>query len=175
MGTDSQEIRELLDERAIRKVLHLYCRGIDRLDRELVASCYHADATDEHGSFSGGVDGFLDWSFRLLERYERTQHFLGSSLVEFGAAGSGTARVESYGVAVHVTPGGPPEHNLTTGFRFIDRFEARADGVWRIASRVATTEWVRASAAEEDWPIGEHLRQGRRDREDPIYDPFERS
>ena len=170
MATDAEEIRQLIDERDIRRVLHLYCRGIDRMDRALVASCYHADASDEHGSFSGGVEGFLDWSFRLLERYERTQHFIGSTLVEVGAPG--VARAETYGIAVHETPGGEPELNLTTGFRFIDRFEARDRGDWRIAQRVATTEWVRRTSPEDYWPIAETLRSGRRDRSDPIYEPF---
>ena len=35
-------------EREIRRRLHDYCRGIDRLDAELVASVYFADAIDDH-------------------------------------------------------------------------------------------------------------------------------
>jgi len=37
-------ITELVDERDIRNVLTRYCRGIDRIDMELVRSCYHPDA-----------------------------------------------------------------------------------------------------------------------------------
>lgn len=165
---DPAALALLVDEHEIRQVLHRYCRGIDRMDRELVASCYHPDATDEHGSFAGGVDAFLEWCFRLLERYDRTQHFLTNQLVE--PVGPGRARCESYGVAIHEKAGGPPESNLTTGFRFIDRFERRPGAGWRIARRVATTEWVRHISADQIFPIGESLRRGRRDRRDPIYD-----
>ena len=75
-------VRELLDERAIRAVVLRYCRGVDRMDRELVRSCYHDDATDSHGSFVGTVDEFLDWAWRLLGRYTTTMHFVGNLLVE---------------------------------------------------------------------------------------------
>ena len=41
----------MLDERAITRILMLYCRGIDRCDAELLRSCYHEDA---HGVWSFG-------------------------------------------------------------------------------------------------------------------------
>ena len=50
----------LADRQAISDLLLSYCRGIDRLDRELVASCFHSDATDTHGSFQGTIDEFID-------------------------------------------------------------------------------------------------------------------
>ena len=75
-------MQELLDEREIRDVILRYCRGIDRMEVELVRSCYHPDATDEHGSFSGGVDEFLAWVWPLLQRYTMTMHFVGNLLVE---------------------------------------------------------------------------------------------
>ena len=53
----SAELEELIEERAILSVLKRYCRGIDRLDEELVRSCYHEDSTDDHGVYKGkGVD-----------------------------------------------------------------------------------------------------------------------
>lgn len=162
---DDAALQALLDERAIRNVVLRYCRGVDRLDEELVRSCYHSGATDEHGSFSGDVEAYIDWSFGLLRAYDATMHFIGNQLVE--VLGD-VARAESYGVAYHRTQDGEPRQNLTTGFRFIDRFERR-DGEWRIARRVATTEWVRAERPEERWPIPDHLRGGRRDLSDPVY------
>src|SRR5436190_5706644 len=107
-------LRELLDERAIRNVVLTYCRGVDRMDRELVRSCYHDDATEVHGSFTGTIDGYLDWVWHVLSRYERTQHFVGNLLIELRAD---RAHVETYGLASH---GGDPEEtprNLPGGFR----------------------------------------------------------
>src|SRR5579864_9251358 len=94
------------DEDAIKATVLRYCRGIDRMDRELVRSCYHPDATDSHGSFGGGVDDFLTWVWRLLERYTMTMHYIANQLVE--PLGEGRARCESYGVAVHRTDRGEP-------------------------------------------------------------------
>ena len=166
--------RELWAEAQIRKVLLRYARGIDRLDLDLVRSCYHPDATDSHGSFEGTVDEFVTWVERVLRRYDLTMHFLGSPLVELGAdrgdgdAGPTVAAVETYGMAFHRAGGGPPERNLVTGFRFLDRFECRA-GEWRIARRVATTEWWRIDAEADWWPVPDGMLQGRRDRTDPVY------
>jgi len=155
-------------ESEIRRCLLRYVRGVDRLDLELVRSCYHPDATDAHGSFTGTVDEFLVWVERILRRYDLTMHFLGSPLVEFDEAAS--ARVETYGMAFHRAASGPPERNLVTGFRFVDRFERR-DGAWRIAHRIAVTEWSRVDHEDAWWPIPDGMLQGRRDRTDPVYEP----
>lgn len=168
------EIERLLAEHAIERVLHAYCRGIDRMDRELVSSCYHPDAVDTHGSFEGGVDEFLAWVWRLLDRYEHTMHMLTNILVDIDENDSDVAVCESYGIAFHSSANPDPKLNLITGFRFADRFERRpepggARGRWRIARRVATTEWVRADRPEARWPIPATMLRGRRDRGDVIY------
>jgi SnoaL-like domain len=157
------------DELAIHRVVLRYCRGIDRMDRELVRSCYHPEATDSHGSFNGGVEEFLDWVWRILGRYTATMHYIANQLVD-GAADD-RARCESYGVAIHRTDGGEARGNLTTGFRFVDDF-SRRDGDWRIIRRVATTEWVRVERDEERWPIPADMLTGRRDRSDAVYAPW---
>ena len=163
---DEVRLEALLAKQEVRDVIHRYCRGIDRMDETLVRSCYHTDATDEHGSFSGDVDAFIEWTWKLLRRYDSTMHFVGNVLVE---PNGDTARAETYGIAFHQTEGGPPERNLVTGFRFIDRFECRG-GPWRIAKRVSTTEWVRRDLPEMHWPIQDTLRRGTRDRTDPVYE-----
>lgn len=165
-------VQLLADERAIRRVVLRYCRGIDRLDAELVRGCYHPDATDEHGSFAGGVDAYVTWAFGLLERYDSTFHLVANQLVDVAPGGT-VALSESYGIAMHRTEPGPvgtfdPKRNLITGFRFVDRFEKRA-GTWRIATRVATTEWSRIDDEPSRWPVPNHLRPGRRDTADPVY------
>ena len=153
-------------EAEIRRVIACYCRGIDRLDLDTVRACYHPDATDEHGSFSGTVDEYLEWVSRLLRRYRSTMHFLGQQLVEFDSPTS--ARVETYGVSFHESDDTDPRLNLTTGFRFVDRFE-RVGGHWAISRRVAVTEWSRASDPARRWPVPENLRTGVRGPDDPVY------
>ena len=71
---------------------------------------------------------------------------------------------------MHRASSGEPHLNLTTGFRYVDRFERR-DGEWRIAHRVAVTDWSRLTAPDDWWPLPEHHRLGARGATDPIYDP----
>jgi hypothetical protein len=159
------------DVRAIEEVVLRYCRGIDRLDLDLVRSCYHPDATDTHGTFSGTVDEFVAWVGGLLRRYDATFHLVANHLVDFASADpTGEADVavsETYGVAHHRSSDPDPRRNLTVGFRFVDRFERR-DGRWRIAERVATTEWVQAPAPGSRWPVPDDGAVGRRDGDDPL-------
>lgn len=157
----------LSDRQAIHDVVLTYCRGIDRRDRELVASCFHEDATDTHGSFHGSIADFLEWAFRLLDRYDATMHLVANHLATVnGAAAVG----ETYGVAYHRSSDPDPRRNLTVGFRYLDRFERRANGPWRIAKRIATTEWVIAPSPGSEWPIPPNSAVGRRDSSDPLYE-----
>jgi hypothetical protein len=159
-------VSRVVAEAEIRRVTASYCRGIDRLDLDAVRACYHPDATDEHGSFSGTVDEYLEWVARLLRRYRFTMHILGQQLVEFDSPSS--ARVETYGVSCHESDDTDPRLNLTTGFRFVDRFE-RVGGRWAISRRVAVTEWSRAGDPARRWPVPDNLRTGARGPDDPVY------
>src|SRR5258708_22710757 len=76
------KLQQLLDEAEIRRVHIRYCRGIDRMDWDLVRSCYHPDAIDRHGAYNGGVEGFIGWAAELLPNFEATQHFTGNQYVE---------------------------------------------------------------------------------------------
>ena len=163
------EVQALFDQQAIRDVVLRYCRGIDRLDLELVRDCYHPDATDDHGPFRGTRDEYVDWVGRVLPRFTGTMHFVGNQLVE--VAGD-VARAETYGVAYHHgDPPGDPRCNFTTGFRYVDRFERR-DGEWRIATRVAVREWTHTVTAELQVivPPDRDGRRGQRDRTDAVYE-----
>src|SRR5215213_3791716 len=82
-GSDVDEQLELLlAERAITRVLCTYSRGADRFDLELMRSCYWPDGTDDHGSYSGDLDGFIEFVGPALQRFERTNHFLGNILID---------------------------------------------------------------------------------------------
>ncbi|MDH4365910.1 MAG: nuclear transport factor 2 family protein, partial [Acidimicrobiia bacterium] len=71
---------DLLAKEEIREVLFRYCRGIDRLDFDLVESCYHPGAYDDHGTYQGDVPGFITMCKGFLPRFVCTQHFLGNML-----------------------------------------------------------------------------------------------
>jgi hypothetical protein len=162
-------VQELVDRQAITDVVLRYCRGIDRLDLELVRDCYHPDATDEHGTFTGTRDEYVDWVAGVLTRFTGTMHVVANQLVELDGD---EALSETYGVAYHW--GDPPDdqrRNFTTGFRYVDRF-ARRDGDWRIAGRVAVREWTHVVPIEQQLVIPPERdgRRGRRDHDDAVYE-----
>jgi hypothetical protein len=159
-------VARLVAEAEIRAVVMRYCRAIDRLDMDLLRSCYHPDAVDEHGTFTGTVDEYVAWVDRVLRRYDSTMHVVANHLAELDSPTS--ARAETYGFAFHHTDDGDERRNLTMAFRFVDRFELRS-GRWAIARRVAVTEWVRRTDPASWWPSPEGVRVGRRDREDAVY------
>jgi hypothetical protein len=170
-GSDTERLTRVIDQQEIRDVIYRYCRGIDRCDYELVRSCYHPDATDDHGDFRGGVDDFIAYIRRGLPRFERTMHFIGNVLVETDGA---QARAESYLVAYHhlAESRTKPERDFVAGLRYVDDFERR-DGEWRIAARVCVFEWSRIdTVAPGGWSPDEAASTGRRDRSDPVYGPL---
>jgi hypothetical protein len=167
-------VQRLVDRQAIADVVLRYCRGIDRGDLELVRACYHPDATDEHGTFLGTRDEYVDWVGGILTRFTGTMHVVANQLIELdgGARNRDTARCETYGVAYHW--GDPPDdsrRNFTTGFRYVDRF-ARRGGEWRIARRVAVREWTHVVPAEQQLAIPPERdgRRGVRDGSDAVYE-----
>ena len=162
-------VEELLAREEIRRVLVDLARGTDRLDAELIRSCYHPDAIDDHAEYRGGPEGFADWVLEALPYFAATMHFLGNIRIEVDAD---VAYSETYCVAHHLTrpddPGG--ERDLCMGLRYVDRFERRADTGWRIAQRRCVWDWANTLPIDEKHPFGEGYILGRRDREDPSYE-----
>ncbi|MCW3819090.1 nuclear transport factor 2 family protein [Micromonospora sp. DR5-3] len=156
---------ELADRQRIHEVVLRYCRGIDRLDLDLVRSAYHPDGVDHHTGFDGPVDEFLAWVEPLLRRLTGTMHIVGNHLAELHGD---RAVVETYGTAVHWgEPADDPRLNFTSGFRYVDLMTRRA-GRWAIAERWAVREWTRSEAGR--WaPREAPGPTGFRDRRDPLY------
>ena len=159
-------LQRLLDEEAIKKVHIRYCRGIDRMDWDLIRSCYHPDAIDDHGEFVGGIDEFIEYCKKGCPTFISTTHFTGNQLVEVDGD---SAWAEHYARAYHRVEDGPggPIKDLVVNTRYVDRFEKRA-GEWRIAKRVVVVDTDRVDPVNERWVPESQLRSAR-DRSDPSY------
>jgi ketosteroid isomerase-like protein len=156
----------LLARQQIADVIYRYARGIDRMDFDLVRSCYHPDAYDDHGAFAGSVDEFIAAAATFLQRWTATQHFMGNMLIEVDGA---TARAETYAVAYHRREDAQGNgKDDVMGIRYVDRFEKR-QGEWKIAHRVVATEWRRVDPVSGARGRGEVGVWGRRDRDDVLY------
>jgi len=168
--TDAEltRFRRVADQQEMRDVIYRYCRGIDRRDYDLVRSCYHPDAVDDHGDFRGGVDDFIAYVQRGLPRYERTMHVIGNVLAD---PDQDRGRVESYLVAYHHLAASrtKPARDFVAGLRYVDDFARRA-GEWRIAARVCVFEWSRIDlVAPDGWVPAPTATQGRVDGTDLVF------
>jgi hypothetical protein len=151
----------------IRDVTMRYARGVDRLDWDLVRSCYHPDAYDNHGTYRGGVDGFIEYFRHQALHFAGTMHVVSNFLAEVDLA-AGSARSETYCLAHHWTPPGEEAYDLVTGARYLDRFERRT-GEWRIAHRRCVIDWSHKGPSRQ-WGLADRFLRGSRDSQDPLYD-----
>lgn len=136
-ASDQRRLRELLDKQDITETLLRYCRGVDRVDAELIASAYHADAVDNH---NGLVFTGADAGRTLIEKVGHravTRHCLTNVQIRLDGD---VADCESYFTALNITTEGEAAIVATSHGRYVDRFERR-DGQWKIACRVVLPEW----------------------------------
>lgn len=130
-------VLELMDREAIRDCLLRYARGVDRFDRELIVSAFHADAIDEHGKFVGTREEFADWALdQHAKAHLSTQHCLLNHRCELDGD---SAHAETYFMFVSMNRQGKALN--MNGGRYIDRLEKR-DGVWAIVARKLVRDWA---------------------------------
>ncbi len=169
----TSNLDSLLAKDSVRDVLMRYCRGVDRCDSELLKSCYHPDATDDHGHWKGNGHDFAEFIVGSIRtRAHHTTHSVANVLIEFDPGDPNAAQVESYALAYlrRTDEAGAEWLDLFAG-RYLDRFERR-DQAWRIAQRVVVHDWSTSTRfdAATSFPLPmEGFTQGRRDRNDPVY------
>ena len=128
-----RRLREQLDRDEIWRVMQSYARGLDRLDYELVRSCYWDDAIEDHGSYVGRPDDFIEWANSTTLANQSTQHGI---LNHYCDLQGDDAYCETRYLFTAVAD--RPPHLMSTG-RYVDHFQKR-NGEWRIANRVCIIE-----------------------------------
>jgi hypothetical protein len=172
MNNDEVRLLAVADKDEIRDVLMRYGRGVDRLDEELIRSCYHADSYDDHGHWKGSGHEFASFIVgSLLERTHHTTHSIANVLIELDPDNDDLARSESVSLAYlrRTDDAGLEWLDMFSG-RYVDRFERRS-GVWRIARRVVVHDWSVTNCLDQDgFPLPmDSFVQGLRSRSDLIY------
>lgn len=153
------------DEAAIRRVLYLYCRAVDRADGELMRAVYHDDAIDDHGSFRLPVEEAVERILESTRRSKASQHNLTNIIVDIDGS---SARSEAYAQCQLVDEVDGGERLRMLGLRYLDRLERRA-GEWRILERRVVHDWSVCLPVLEPWGRASFLPQGSRDGSDPVY------
>ncbi|WP_207770953.1 nuclear transport factor 2 family protein [Kumtagia ephedrae] len=136
------EVEKLLIKERLHELEMAYCRGIDRRDPELIRSIFFADAIEDHGdAWQGTGYEWVDYIFSgYLAQFEVTAHYV---LNEWYKVEGDKAEGETHRISYHRRPNG---EEVTAGSRTFNRYECR-DGVWRIAYRGVTRDWLRESRA----------------------------
>ena len=148
MTTDSgipPSIEQVADRLAIQDVLHLHCRGLDRLDKEIIQRAYWPQAEVDYGSYKGSAQVFAELVVGALgQTYELTRHSISNTLISFSG---GAARSESSVHAAHLLPGAQEE--LLFYGRYLDRLEKRS-GQWKILHRQVVMDWVKRLPVQDE-------------------------
>jgi SnoaL-like domain len=160
-------VRALLDKQAIQETLYRYCRGVDRMDRDLTRSCWHeAGSADYQGMFEGKVDALLDWMWKLHATMQTHSHQMTNLLIEVD--GDRAASETYVTVALRSKPGRAPARDILTRGRYVDRW-SRREGRWAIDHRIYLNDWMNFLSVSGE-PTSSFT--GRRDADDPSYAAF---
>jgi ketosteroid isomerase-like protein len=162
-------LQEMLDEHALRKLVHAYCRAVDRGDIAKLRELYHHDATDAHGTFSSGsVDDFLG-ELAAARPYIRTmQHNI--TTVNFAIDGT-SAEGEIYTIATQTVIARERDVDVVVGGRYLDKYEKR-DDTWKIVERTIVTDWAQVndpSRVDLSHPITRDTLKGSPGTDDPSH------
>jgi hypothetical protein len=167
MPTTESLQQEMLDEFALQKLVHAYCRAVDRGDFATLRELYHYDAVDAHGEFStGSVDDFLSMLAASRAHIRSMQHNI--TTANFAVDGN-TAEGEIYTIAMHTFGSGDRDVDVIVGGRYLDKYEKR-DDVWKIIGRTIVTDWARVndpSSVDLSHPITRGTLKGSPDADDP--------
>jgi hypothetical protein len=126
----------LVSRMDILDCINRIARGVDRLDRDIFRTGYHADAVLDFGTHIGSPEQHMDFFFDLHAKMQKAHaHTICNHTCEIDGD---TAHAETYFVFASENLTGVP--TTLAGGRYVDRFERR-DERWAIAVRKCVTTW----------------------------------
>ena len=146
-------------------MLHRYCRGLDRMDRELALSVFHPDSELDYGpSIKGSAAEFIDWVWLAHAKVTRHSHNITNCYVEV-AGDRAASESYSYMMMRMERPAGPLI--LQSNGRYLDEW-VRHHGRWLILKRRSVHEFQEIRRLERG-ALAEDAIVAGRDRTDPSY------
>jgi hypothetical protein len=169
MGDRDTALDELLAKQAIVEVIYRYCRGLDRMDRDLALSTWHEDGTADYGPmFNGTGAGFVDWVWNAHTAFTAHSHQVTNILIHVDLA-DGRAVSESYvTVALRMAPNEGSVIDIVGRGRYLDRWSHR-DGRWAIDHRQFVDDFQAVYATPVTEATDGSAATGRRGPDDPSY------
>lgn len=153
MALDDAALQTLLDKEAIRELVLLYSRAIDRKDSALLRDLYTDDAIDTHGTdYSGDVPGYVAFIESTAPFMPYSGHHVCNHLISIEGD---TAQGEVYVLAVHClgAEDGPKVEDWHV-VRYMDEYRRCPDGKWRFAKRFVTYDMIIARPFEGEGLLG---------------------
>ncbi len=129
------KVQYLSDRQEILDCLTRPLRAMDRVDKELFLTCFHDDALLDAGGFLNTPERVYEGSVGLHTAQSSTLHNLLNHICEIDGD---TAHSETYLLFTGVNH---DKTNWVVGGRYLDRFERRDGGPWKIAFRYTIIEW----------------------------------
>lgn len=160
----------LTDKHKIYDVLCSYCRGLDRMDKELSYATWHSGGTAlYHDMYEGSGRGFVDWVWEAHAVMERHSHQIANHLI---VVDGDSAVSETYVTVCLWTLPDPQEQQqeIIGRGRYLDQWSKR-EGIWAIDHR----EHVLDMQTIQDLRRGYVNEVSTRDATDPSYNLFTRS
>ena len=152
-----------------------YGRGVDRADEELLKSCYHADAIEEHGSaYVGPAMAYIEGAVGRIRQMGIMAHYICNIHISLDGD---LAYAEAYVLTFARFNKDGESIDTFTGGRICDRFERR-DGEWKIAHRKLAFDWNRDVPSKEGWCLGmfdpedPNMHMGQKNPDDLSYQRF---
>jgi len=125
-------VTELYEKAAIRDVLSRYCRGLDRMDKDMAYSVFGAEATAHyHDIYQGSGHGFIDWVWGAHETMAGHSHQITNVLIELDGD---RAVSEAYVTVILQQQRDAGAVEIQVRGRYLDRWHKR-DGRWQIVQR----------------------------------------
>lgn len=147
MALTDEQMQELYDKQCLHDNLMRYCRGVDRMDRDLILSTYWPDSTDDHGGYIGEGPGWADAAVSWKEKNHHVNHHVSNVFSEIEGD-----RAKRESMFVCVVTFKEPELTMFQAGRYRDLCEKR-NGVWKILRRTCVWDWCDIRKLNPDWDI----------------------
>lgn len=158
-------IADLLDKAEITDQVANYCRAVDRMDRELLLSVFHPDATMEYTDRfpNGTVPEFVDFVWQFHGTLIAHSHQTTNSLIRLWGDQAASEFCFTAGLWFTDPEDGKTKELLVRG-RYVDRW-VRSGETWLITQR-----WIATDLREVREVSPYHDTSGRRDKQDRSYE-----
>ena len=160
-------LEALVAKQEITEAIYRYCRGLDRMDRNLALSFWlPGGGADYLPWYQGTGEGFVDWVFKAHADVVIHAHQIHNVLIEL--TGDRAVSESYFSAVLRLEPSpGRLVDRIVRG-RYLDRW-ARRDGVWGAEHRQAIQDVESVSEVRD---TGKSDGRTRRGPDDPSYELF---